>query len=348
VLVTGHTGFVGGWLCARLHALGAEIAGFALAPLTRPSFYELTGLADRMHSAIGDIRSAPDLTQVFALSRPQIVLHLAAQAFVGEGYSDPAATFGANLMGTVNLLEASRRTDPEAVIAMTSDKVYAPGAGERGHREDDRLGPPDPYGASKACCELAVEAYARSFFAPAGVGLASVRAGNVIGGGDWGPDRLLPDAVRAFSAGTALALRRPAAVRPWQHVLDAVNGLLVVAEAAALRRGPIGAWNVGPPPGPRLDVATLAQMVAAEWGTVARISIDAPAEYPEAAYLTIDSSRARAELGLRAPWPIERAVAATVAWYKTALAGGDAWALTQAQIADYATDVRQAASEAVL
>jgi CDP-glucose 4,6-dehydratase len=342
VLVTGHTGFIGGWLCACLHALGAEITGFALAPLTHPSFYDLTGLANRTQSAIGDIRSASDLAKVFAQSRPQIVFHLAAQALVGEGYSDPAATFCVNLMGTVNLLEASRRADPETVVAMTSDKVYAPAAGEDSHREDDRLGPSDPYGASKACCEHAVEAYARSFFAPAGIGVASVRAGNVIGGGDWGADRLVPDAVRAFSAGTALALRRPGAVRPWQHVLDAVNGLLVVAEAAALRRGPIGAWNIGPPPGLRIDVAALAQMIAAEWGDGVRITLDAPFEYPETAHLAINSSRAQTELGLPAPWPIDRAVAATVTWYRTVLGSSDAWVLTQSQIAQYETDTRAA------
>jgi CDP-glucose 4,6-dehydratase len=347
VLVTGHTGFIGGWLCARLHALGAEIGGLALEPATEPSFYRLTGLGTRLPSLIADIRAPAELAPAFARLRPQIVLHLAAQAFVGEGYSDPQATFDTNLIGTVNVIEASRRATPEVVIAMTSDKVYAPGAAGRGYGEDDLLGPPDPYGASKACCELAVEAYARSFFAPAGIGIASIRAGNVIGGGDWGTDRLVPDAVRAFSVGAVLALRRPGAVRPWQHVLDAVNGLLVVAEEAALRHGPIGAWNIGPPSGSRVDVAALARMVAAEWGNGAQISIDAPAEYPEAPYLAIDSSRARAELGLPAPWPIERSVAATVAWYKATLAGEDAWAMTQSQIAAYEADARQASAEAV-
>ena len=337
MLVTGHTGFIGGWLCARLYELGAEIAGFALAPLDGPSFYELTGLAARLHGRIGDIRSPAELAAAFTGTRPQIVLHLAAQAFVGAAYADPAATFAANLMGTVNVLEAARHAKPEAVVVMTSDKVYAP-SGERSHREDDRLGPSDPYGASKACCELAVETYAHSFYAEAGIGLASVRAGNVIGGGDWGIDRLVPDAIRAFASGEVLALRRPGAVRPWQHVLDAVNGLLCVAEAAA-RHGQIGPWNIGPPSGTRTDVGRLARLLAAEWGSGAQVRADAAAEYPESAYLAIDNSRAKRELGLHGAWPIERAVAATVAWYKTALEGGDAWTLTLSQIAEHQAEL---------
>src|SRR5579872_6276371 len=290
VLVTGHTGFIGGWLCARLHTLGADITGFALAPPTDPSFFALAGLAGRVQSTIGDIRSAADVAAVFSRARPDIVLHLAAQAFVGESYREPAATFAANLMGTVNVIEAARLAQPMAVVAMTSDKVYAPLADERGHRENDRLGPHDPYGASKACCELAISAYAESFFAAAKIGIASVRAGNVIGGGDWGTDRLVPDAVRAFSSGAPLSLRRPDAVRPWQHVLDAVNGLLLVAEAAARCGGPIGAWNIGPPANSPVGVGALARMVAAEWGEGASIRVDAPAEYPETTHLAIDSS----------------------------------------------------------
>jgi CDP-glucose 4,6-dehydratase len=341
VLVTGHTGFTGGWLCAWLHSLGAEVSALALPPATQPAFYDLTKLGQRIRGTVGDIRSVADLAKVFTQTDPQIVFHLAAQALVREGYSDPRSTFDVNVMGTVNVLEQVRAVAPEALVVMTSDKVYGSAGHPSGHREGDRVWATDPYGASKACCELAIDAYAQSFFQPLGIGSASIRAGNVIGGGDWGADRLVPDAVRAFSAGEPLVLRRPDAVRPWQHVLDAVTGLLRVAAAAAARGGPIGAWNVGPVPGSPVTAGSLARMVAAEWGDEARIRVDAREEFPETSWLAIDSGRARSELSLRPPWTIERAIAETVSWYKHGLADGDPWAFTQAQIAAYTADCRK-------
>jgi CDP-glucose 4,6-dehydratase len=285
-----------------------------------------------------------DLARVVAQTKPQIVFHLAAQALVREGYSDPRSTFDVNLMGTVNVLEQVRAVAPEALVVMTSDKVYGSDEYKSGHREGDRLSATDPYGASKACCEFAIDAYAQSFFQPLGIGSASIRAGNVIGGGDWGSGRLVPDAVRAFSAGEPLVLRRPDAVRPWQHVLDAVTGLLLVAAAAVGHGGPIGAWNVGPVPGSPITAGSLARMIAAEWRDGARIRIDAREEFPETRWLAVDSGRARSELSLRPPWTIERAITETVSWYKHAPAGGDVWAVTQAQIAAYTADCRQAAA----
>jgi CDP-glucose 4,6-dehydratase len=338
VLVTGHTGFIGGWMCAWLHALGCEVHGFSLSPPSQPSFHDLTGLGGHLRGRVADIRSRAELTAAFVAARPQIVFHLAAQPIVREAYDEPVTTFDVNLMGTVHVLESARHHLPEAVVTITSDKVYATGETQRSHSEDDRLGPGDPYGSSKACCELAIDAYARSFLEPANIGIASVRAGNVIGGGDWGADRLVPDAVRAFSAGRPLSIRRPEAVRPWQHVVDAVNGLLLVAEQAAKQRRSVGAWNIGPPPGPSANVGSLAQMTADAWRDGAAVRIEPQDNFPETHYLAVDSARARRELAAQSPWDIRRVVAETVTWYKRVLAGDDAWKLTQEQIAGYCAD----------
>jgi len=342
VLVTGHTGFVGGWTCAWLHSLGCDVSGFALAPSSNPSFCDLAGIAGRIRGVIADIRSQPDLAEVCSNERPQIVLHLAAQPIVREAHERPVETFDVNVMGTVHVLEQARLRSPDAVVVFTSDKVYAKREGEYSHTESDRLGPAESYGGSKACCELAIEAYAGAYLAPAGIGVASVRAGNVIGGGDWGSGRLVPDAIRAFSAGEPLRIRRPEGVRPWQHVLDAVNGLLLVAERSAQQRGHIGAWNIAPPPGPSPSVRSLAQLVADAWQDGAEVRIEPSAGFPEAPYLAVDSSRARRELSLRSPWTIDRTVAETVAWYRAAQAGADMWDFTQAQIAAYGLDRSQA------
>jgi CDP-glucose 4,6-dehydratase len=341
VLVTGHTGFIGGWLCAWLSALDCKVSGMALAPPSRPSFYGLAGLGGRIYERIADIRSDADLVRVFSETRPEIVFHLAAQPIVREAYDRPVATFDVNLMGTVHVLEQSRRHAPQAVVVITSDKVYAAGQDRRRHVEQDRLGPSDPYGSSKACCELAIQAFGGSFLEPSGIGIASVRAGNVIGGGDWGPGRLVPDAVRALSSGQPLAIRRPGAVRPWQHVLDAVNGLLLAAEQAAEQRRAMGAWNIGPMSDRPLGVGSLLRLVASAWQGDAQVTVHPEPDFAEAEYLAIDSSRARRDLDLRSPWGIERTVAETVAWYKQALAGADAWALTQTQIAGYSSARRQ-------
>jgi len=347
VLVTGHTGFIGGWTAAWLHALGSKVAGIALSPPTNPSFHELVGLKSRMNESIADIRSPPALLSAFEAVRPEIVLHLAAQPLVRVGYEQPDETFAVNLMGTVNVLDCVRRHGAMAFVAMTSDKVYGPGDGSTHYREDDRLGAQDPYGSSKACCELAVEAYAQSYLANTGIGVATVRAGNVVGGGDWQIDRLVPDAMRAFAAGRPLVLRHPDAVRPWQHVLDAIQALLAVAQDAAHRRAFTGPWNVGPPPNRTVTVAALANLAASVWGADAKISHEAAKQYPETHFLAIDGSKARTELGIVSPWNLETIVERTVTWYKGALAGQDAWKLTMDQIGAYETDCSRCLTEAL-
>ena len=335
VLVTGHSGFIGGWASAWLTALGSDVHGISLPPPTEPSFHALTGLKARIGETFTDIRSAADLARAYAAARPQIVIHLAAQPLVRIGYEQPHDTFATNLMGTVNVLDCVRRFGAEAVVTMTSDKVYGPGDGRSAHREGDPLGAHDPYGGSKACCELAVESYAHSFLSGAALGSATVRAGNVIGGGDWQADRLVPDAGRAFAAGRPLVLRYPEAVRPWQHVLDAVQGILAVGQKAARERSSIGPWNVGPLPGASVPVGDLGAQLAAAWAENVTVSHEGQRSYPETHFLAIDGSRARSELGLASPWTLDTVVSRTVSWYKNALAGRDAWALTMEQIAEY-------------
>jgi CDP-glucose 4,6-dehydratase len=347
VMVTGHTGFIGGWTCAWLHRLGAQVFSLGLRPATVPSFHELAQLERRVAGRLADIRDADALAKGFAQARPQIVIHLAAQPLVATGYERPAETFATNVMGTVNVLDQVRRNGPDAIVVMTSDKVYRDTQGRAPHVEGDPLGPADPYGNSKACCELAVDCYARSFLAAAGIGVASVRAGNVIGGGDWSAGRLIPDAVRAFATGRTLSLRHPGAVRPWQHVLDVVSALLVIAEAAAEGRVD-GAWNIGPTDDRTVAVETLAAMFADAWEEgEARIDHDGPHEFPETQFLALDPSRAQQELAMCSPWSLREAVERTAYWYRQALAGADAWSMTLDQIDDYRAD-RLALAAAVL
>jgi CDP-glucose 4,6-dehydratase len=329
VLVTGHTGFIGGWTCAWLDVLGSQVTGLALPPPTRPSFYDLVQLTRRLSETIADISSPAALGAAFGDAEPEIVRF---------GHEKPVETFATNVMGTVHVLDQVRQRPVRAVVMMTSDKVYRASAQGSGYVESDRLGPADPYGSSKACCELVAEAYAQSFLGRLGVGVATVRAGNVIGGGDWGADRLVPDAVRAFASGRELALRRPASVRPWQHVLDAVCALLVIAQTTAADHRAGAAWNVGPPSERSVTAGALATMLAEAWGGNARLSHAGRNAYPETEILAIDAAKARRELALNSPWSIEESVARTASWYKRALAGEDAWAMSLDQIRGYEAD----------
>jgi len=333
ILLTGHTGFIGGWTAAVLQRLGARVWGYALEAPTTPSFFELTRLERRLEGRIADVRDRQALAAAFIAARPDVVLHLAAQPLVGVGYTDPVETFEVNVLGTVNLLECVRRQGAAAVVVMTTDKVYRESHAE--NREHERLGARDPYGASKVCCEIAAEAYGRSYLEPAGVPLATVRAGNVVGGGDWAADRLMPDAVRAFSRGRPLSLRRPQAARPWQHVLDAVYGLLLVAQATARNSGGPQAWNVGPPSGRIMTVGDVAALAAFAWGDHARVVNDGEQTFEESGILTLSSQRIREELGYAEPWDLPLIIARTMAWYRQALAGEDAWKLSQCDIDDY-------------
>ena len=333
VFLTGHTGFIGGWTAAVLHGLGAELSGYALPPPTTPSFFDLTRLASRLSGTVADLRDRDALLGAYKVARADIVIHLAAQPLLGAGFASPVETFETNVMGTVNLLECVRECGAGTVVVMTSDKVYRNSATD--NREQDRLGASDPYGGSKVCCEVVAEVYAHSFLSKAGVPLATVRAGNVVGGGDWAADRLIPDAMRAFGDRRPLSLRRPGAIRPWQHVLDAILGILLIVQRTAGDPAVPEAWNVGPPVGRMMTVGKVATLAASIWGDGASVVHDGPIAFPETDRLTLDSRRIRTELGFAASWDLPELLARTVEWYRQTLAGADAWALTCRQIDDY-------------
>jgi CDP-glucose 4,6-dehydratase len=347
VLLTGHTGFKGGWLALWLQGLGAEVCGLALEPPTATSLFEDARVGEGMRSVIGDIRDAGLVRRVFAEHRPEVVFHLAAQPLVRTSYADPLGTYATNVMGTAHLLDAARTVDVlRAIVVITTDKCYENREWPWPYRETDRLGGFDPYSNSKACAELVVSAYRNSFFNPRdyalhGVGIASARAGNVIGGGDWAVDRLVPDAIRAFQEGRAVHIRNPLAIRPWQHVLEPLQGYLDVA-ALLLDKGLAGAeaWNFGPHPGDARPVEWVVSELARLWGQGAGWEQE-PGEHPhEAQTLKLDISKAAAQLGWHPRLPLSEALAITEAWYgerwQRARTGSiDMRAFTEAQIHDY-------------
>jgi len=319
VLVTGHTGFWGGWLCATLVKLGAEVHGFSLAPATRPNLFEALGLSERMHSRIGNILHRDTLQAAVDAASPVTVFHLAAQALVRKAYADPIDTFATNVMGTAHVLEAVRHAPGlRGIIAITTDKVYDNRDWPWPYRENDRLGGREPYGASKACAEHVVDAYRASYFSgPESVPLATVRAGNLVGGGDWSVDRIVPDAMRAFVAGKPLVVRRPEAVRPWQHVIEAVRALLLLAQAQESATGDTaGGWNFGPEAAGTLTVREVAKSIVALWGEGADWQVQRDESIYEARLLTLDSSRARSVLGWQPVMDTPRTLAFTVDWYR--------------------------------
>ena len=340
VLVTGHTGFKGSWLSLSLQMLGAEVVGYALAPPTQPNHFVLAEVGRGMTSLQGDIRNADALSAVFARYCPEVVFHLAAQALVLPAYDDPATTYSTNVMGTVNLLEAVRRhADVRAVLVVTSDKCYADGAAARPCREDDRLGGKDPYSSSKACAEIVCAAYRASYFAGGSAdkpppALATARAGNAIGGGDWSANRLIPDALRAFSEKRPLAVRHPAAVRPWQHVLDALAGYLVLAEGLHAHRYELAdAWNFGPAEAATHSVADVLHELVRLWGGAAAWTTDPTPSRHEAAVLRLDATKAISLLGWYPRWSLGEALAMTVEWHRAYAQGGDMAAISRQQIA---------------
>ncbi len=345
VLVTGHTGFKGAWLCEWLLDLGAEVHGVALAPEERSLFGAL-GLERRLRHTVLDIRESGDLLVHVAALRPDFIFHLAAQPLVRLSYREPVATFETNVLGTANLLEAVRAGDfPCSLVVVTSDKCYANDGRPRAFREDDPLGGHDPYSASKAAAEIVVGSYRDSFFGhDTRVALASARAGNVIGGGDWADDRIVPDAMRALEAGEPIPVRNPAFTRPWQHVLEPLGGYLLLGarlEAArasgnAEEIGRIaGAFNFGPDPSANRSVRELVEEMlrhrAGTWEQAAQEK-----HLLEAPLLSLDVAKARAVLGWSPRWDFARTVSETVAWYRAVHEGKDAVEETQAQIAAYA------------
>ncbi len=341
VFVTGHTGFKGSWLLLMLRQLGAEVTGYSLAPPTDPSLFDLLTLSRLCDHNIGDIRDLPAMQAALADAAPEIVIHMAAQPLVRASYVTPVETYATNLMGTVNLLEACRHVaSVKTIVVVTTDKCYENLGLSRGYDEHDRMGGHDPYSNSKACAELAVSAYRDSFMHERGIGLASARAGNVIGGGDFAEDRLVPDAARAFAKGEALSIRNRQAIRPWQHVLEPLYGYLMLAErlhadASTFSRG----WNFGPAVADAASVKTVVDHIATMWGDGARWVQD-PGSHPhEAATLMLDCSQAEAALGWVPRFGLEQALQLSVDWYRTWADGGDVSALCQRHVNQYLSDV---------
>lgn len=340
VFVTGHTGFKGPWLLALLDTLGAEMTGYALAPETKPSIYELIGGDKLCRSVIADLRDRDTLTQVVRDFRPDVVLHLGAQSLVRRSYREPVATFESNVTGTINLLEAIRALPGRCdTVVVTTDKVYAERADSKPFIESDKLGGFDPYSMSKAACEIVCEGYRSSFFHPSklavhGKTLATARAGNVIGGGDWCEDRLLPDLARAMAAGTPVRIRNPYSTRPWQHVLEPLTGYLQLA--AALAADPARhatAYNFGPSDTDALAVGRVIELALNAWGGGSSFVHADPNAPHEAALLRINSDKAHQALGWRPRWSAETAITKTIDWYKHA--PPHALTYTRSQIADY-------------
>lgn len=325
VLVTGHTGFKGGWLSLWLQSMGADVCGFALPPATAPAFFHVADVARGMRSVLGDVRDHEKLRQTLAAARPEIVLHLAAQPLVPCSYAEPVETFSTNVMGTVNLLEACRyQPELKAVVVVSSDKCYENQEQLWGYRETDPMGGHDPYSASKGCTEVVVASYRRSFLAARGVALASARAGNVIGGGDWTPSRLVPDVLAAFAREEAVVLRNPDAIRPWQHVLEPLAGYLLLAQrlfeyGEAFAEG----WNFGPDEADARTVAWIVDTLAAGWGGNAAWRASDEPRIHEAHILKLDCTKARVRLGWRPRWQAEDAVTRSLAWYQAWRAGAD-------------------------
>ncbi len=336
VLLTGHTGFKGGWLALWLKRLGADVTGIALPADTMPNLFELAEVGRGMVSHFCDIRDATSLRALVQAAQPQIVLHLAAQPLVRASYRDPIGTFATNVMGTAHLLDSFRNLAGVRVVVMvTTDKVYRNLEHAYPYREDDALGGHDPYSASKAASEVVIASYRDAFLTQQGVALASARAGNVIGGGDWSEDRLIPDAVRAWQAGQTLAIRSPQAVRPWQHVLEPLAGYLRLVEVLWTQPALAGAYNFGPPTHEAATVEAVMKMASSPHASAAT-SYEMSSNQPhEAAWLALETAKARTVLGVQPRWTLTEAVARTMAWYQAQHLGADALELCRADIDAY-------------
>jgi CDP-glucose 4,6-dehydratase len=319
VFLTGHTGFKGSWLTLWLHQLGAVVTGYALQSPTEPSLFEDANIVDLLlQNILGDIRDGALLTRKMQKAAPEIVIHMAAQSLVRESYIDPVETYAANVMGTVNVLEAARNTySVKAILNITTDKCYENREWVWGYRENEPMGGHDPYSSSKGCAELVSLAYRRSFLQPAGIALATARAGNVIGGGDWAKDRIVPDAMRAFMNRKILKVRNPLSTRPWQHVLEPLTGYLMLCQQLIEHPESFSdAWNFGPNDADAQPVSRLADIMTKNWGQGAGWQLDAGAHPHEANYLKLDCSKAKSHLKWRPIWNLSRALEETVQWYK--------------------------------
>ncbi|MDP1028798.1 CDP-glucose 4,6-dehydratase [Sphingomonas sp. KR1UV-12] len=337
VFLTGHTGFKGGWLALWLADAGAEVHGFALPAPTEPSLFEAAGVVQCLAGhTLGDIRDADAVARALAAARPEIVFHLAAQPLVRLSYAQPLETFATNVMGTAHVLEAARAAGSvRALVSVTTDKCYENHEWPWPYRESDALGGHDPYSASKACAELVTAAWRTAYPGADAPRIASARAGNVIGGGDWALDRLVPDALRACDAGTVLAVRRPAAVRPWQHVLEPLAGYIRLAERLAEGDDVAQAWNFGPVDADARPVAWILDTLARTLPDLRWQATGADEGVHEAGLLKLDSSRARARLGWAPRWRLDEALAHTAAWHRAWCAGADMAGVTRDQIHTY-------------
>ncbi len=333
VAITGHTGFKGAWLAFMLHRLGAKVTGYALAPETTPNLYDALALADLIDSRIGDIRDDETFDSFIRVARPQVLFHFAAQSLVRRGYAFPIETFDVNVLGTVRCLEVAFRRDVPVVVVATSDKCYRnDGSSARPFVENDALGGSDPYSASKAAAEIVIESYRKSYFKPSGLCLASVRAGNVIGGGDWSEDRLMSDLVRAVFEDKPLRIRFPNSVRPWQHVIDALRGYISIASFAKLGMPVDEPWNLGPED---LDDVTVQDVIEMFARAAGRSVVPEPGIFndkSEAAALRLDAGKAAAKLSWRPLLRVTDSVALAAEWYRDFYAGSDMRRVTERQL----------------
>jgi CDP-glucose 4,6-dehydratase len=339
VLVTGHTGFKGTWLAAWLDELGAKVTGFAREPATEPNHWDL--LRPSVDDRRGDVQDPAALKHLMAEVRPEIVFHLAAQPLVRASYRDPLETWRTNVLGVANVLDACRGdSGVRAVVIVTTDKVYENREWSWGYRENDVLGGHDPYSASKAAAEICVASYRKSFFASGNALIASARAGNVIGGGDWSADRLVPDLVRAMCAGRVLEIRSPRATRPWQHVLESLSGYLLLGQRLLAGESAFAeAWNFGPVSSDNRSVAEILELLGSHWPEL-RWEINRTEQPHEAGLLYLDCSKARQQLGWQPVWGLESCVSATAAWYRTLQS--ESRLVTRLQLAQFVEDARAA------
>lgn len=337
VLLTGHTGFKGSWMSLWLQHMGADLFGFALPAPTNPSLFEVAQVAQGMTHLTGDVRELESVSRQMKAIKPEIVIHMAAQSLVRLSYQQPTETFATNVMGTVHVLEASRQCGTvKAVLNVTTDKCYANREWVWGYREDDTLGGHDPYSSSKACAEIVSDAYRRSFFKSAGISVATARAGNVIGGGDWALDRLVPDTLRSLEKNNTVLIRNPHAIRPWQHVLEPLSGYLVLTERLyQLGDANAEAWNFGPNIEDARSVQWLVEKLCTSWGSHGQWHIQDGDHPHEASHLSLDISKARERLKWMPQWSIERAIEQTIFWHKAWLEGQHMQSICLQQIAQF-------------
>ncbi|PWQ95805.1 CDP-glucose 4,6-dehydratase [Leucothrix pacifica] len=343
VYLTGHTGFKGSWLALWLGSLGATVKGYALTPPTQPSLFEQARVAEKIESEIGDIRDLVQLTASMAAFNPDILIHMAAQPLVRLSYEEPIETYETNVIGTAKVLEAAKScTSLKAIINVTTDKCYENREWVWGYRENEPMGGHDPYSSSKGCAELVTSAYRRSFMQEKGIGLASVRAGNVIGGGDWASDRLIPDILRAFEFQKAVVIRNPSATRPWQHVLEPLSGYLLLAqqlyqEPESYAEG----WNFGPHDEDAQPVEWILNHMVSCWEG-SSWTLDQNAHPHEAGYLKLDISKAKARLGWQPTWRLDRALAKIIEWHQAWLSKQDMQAICLSEINKYMSEMKNA------